>query len=148
MFAISAPAMFLIATIAASVQDKLPDGPGKAELVKVCSECHAAEVVLEQARTAAEWHETLDRMYQGGADASTSEWRLIEQYLDAQLALITINAAASDELQRTFDISEPLAREIVKYRQENGKFTSVDDVKKVPGLEAARVDARKDRLIF
>ncbi len=34
------------------------------------------------------------------------------------------------------------------YRAEKGDFKTVDEVKKVPGLEAGKVDAQKARLVF
>jgi competence protein ComEA len=87
-------------------------------------------------------------MAQLGAEGSPEEWQLLERYLDAQLALIKINSAPAGELQRTFDVPSAIAEAIVKYRQENGHFDAIEDVKKVPGLDAAKVDARKDRLFF
>ena len=138
----------LVLTIAAATQDRFPDAPGKAELIKVCSGCHEAENVFAHPQTAGEWSETLGNMAQLGSEATQEEWRLIEQFLDTQLAMIRINAAAAEELRRTIDIAETLAQAIVKYRQEHGNFKSTDDLKEVPGLDAAKVDARKDRLIF
>jgi competence protein ComEA len=138
----------LVVTIAAATQDRFPDAPGKAELIKVCSGCHEAETVLAHAQSAGEWAETLASMAQLGAEGTPEEWRLIERYLDAQLAMITINKAAADEIQRTVDVPEAVAQAIVTYRRENGNFKSINDLKKVPGLEAAKADARKDRLIF
>ena len=114
----------------------------------MCSGCHEPENVFAYPKTAGEWAGTLANMVQFGAEATEQEWRLIEQYLDAQLALIRINEAAAEELQRTLDVSETVAQATVKYRQEHGTFKSMDDLKNVPGLEAAKVDARKDRLIF
>jgi competence protein ComEA len=138
----------LLLTIAGATQDRFPDAPGKAELIKVCSGCHEAEAVLAHAQTAGEWAETLASMAQQGAEGTPEEWRLIQQYLDAQLALITINKAAADEIRRTVDVPEAVAQAIVTYRRETGNFKSMDDLKKVPGLDAAKVDALKDRLIF
>jgi competence protein ComEA len=138
----------LVLTIAAATQDRFPDAPGKAELIKVCSGCHEAETVLAHAQTSGAWAETLAGMAQIGAEGTPEEWRRIQQYLDAQLALIAINKAAADEIQRTVDVPETVAQAIVTYRREHGNFTSIDGLKKVPGLDAATVDARKDRLIF
>jgi len=132
----------------ATAQDRFPDGTGKAELLKVCSNCHEAETVFESPQTASQWSSTLEQMGQFGAEATDREWRLIEQYLDAQLARIPVNAAAAEELQRTFDVNASTAQAIVAYRKDKGNFTSIDDLKKVPGLEVAKVDARKDRLVF
>ena len=91
---------------------------------------------------------TLATMARQGAEATDEEWRLVEQYLDVNLAIIRINAAAADEIHRTVDVTDTVADAVVKYRDQNGPFKSVDDLKKVPGLDAAKVDARKDRLIF
>ena len=148
MFVVGVAAVLVALTICAATQDRFPNGPGKAEFLKVCSNCHEAETVLAYRQTASEWATTLEKMGQLGAEAAPNEWRLVEQYLDAQLAVININAAAFEELQATFEISEAEAQAIVKYRKDKGNFKSIDDVKKVPGLEAAKVDARKDRLIF
>ena len=148
MFVIVFLASVVVLTLSAAMQDRFPEGPGKAELVKVCSGCHEPENVFAYPKTAGEWSGTLANMAQLGAEATPQEWRLIEQYLDAQLALIRINEAAAEELQRTLDVPETVAQATVKYRQEHGTFKSMDDVKKVPGLEAAKVDARKDRFIF
>jgi competence protein ComEA len=138
----------LVLTIAGATQDRFPDAPGKAELIKVCSGCHEAETVLAHAQTSGGWAETLASMVQLGAEGTPEEWRRIQQYLDAQLALIAINKAAADEIQRTVDVPEAVAQTVVTYRREHGNFKSIDDLKKVPGLDAARADARKDRLIF
>lgn len=60
-----------------------------------------------------------------------------------KLPLISINAAASDELQRTFDITESVAQAIVKYRQEKGtcppgpRFASLASLAEVRSDEAA-----------
>ena len=132
----------------AAAQDRFPDAPGKAELLKVCGTCHGAETVLAHAQTADGWAETLGRMAQLGAEGTQEEWRLVQKYLDSQLALIAINKAVADEIQRTVDIPEAVAQAVVTYRREHGNFKSIDDVKNVPGLEAAKVDARSDRLIF
>ena len=146
--AVGVPTGLLLLTIAAATQDRFPDAPGKAELIKVCSGCHEAENILAHPQTAGEWSETLANMAQLGAEATQEDWHLIEQYLDSQLAMIRINAAAADELRRTVDVPEAVAQAIVKFRQEHGNFKSTDDLKKVPGLGAGTVDARKDRLIF
>lgn len=140
--------VFVSSLIAAGLQDKFPDGPGKAEVVKVCSGCHDAEIVLANLKTPGEWAETLQNMAQQGAEATPAEWGLIEKYLDLNFALIMINKAAVEELQLTMDVTREVADAIVKYRRENGPFKSVDDVKKVAGVDAAKVDARKSRFVF
>jgi competence ComEA-like helix-hairpin-helix protein len=145
---VAAFAAVLIVSIAATGQDKFVDGPGKAELVKVCAGCHDAEIVLANLKTPAEWAETLQNMATQGAEATPVEWGLIEKYLDLNFALIAINKAPAEELPLTMDVSREVADAIVKYRRDNGSFKSVDDVKKVAGVDAAQVDARKRRFVF
>jgi competence protein ComEA len=135
-------------TIVATMQDRFPDGPGKPELMKVCSGCHDAEIVLAHQQTPGEWAETLQNMGQLGAEGTPDEWRLIERYLDVNFASILINKAAADELRITMDLTAEVADAVIKYRQDKGPFESLDDVKKVSGVDAAKVDQCKSRFVF
>jgi competence protein ComEA len=159
MFAVGVVSAVLVSTIVetsvvsgfsrtAATQDRFPDARGKTELLKVCGGCHGAETVLAHAQTADGWAETLGRMVQLGAEGTQEEWRLVQQYLDSQLALIAINKAAADEIRRTVDVPDAVVQAIVTYRREHGNFKSIDDLKNVPGLDAAKVEACRDRLIF
>jgi competence protein ComEA len=132
----------------AATQDGFPDGPGRSEVVRTCRGCHDAEIILANLKTPAEWSETLQDMAVQGAEATPEQWQLIERYIDANFALIPINKASADELQLTMDVAPEVAAAIVKQRQEQGPFKSVDDVKKVSGVDAAKVDARKNRFVF
>jgi len=129
-------------------QDRFPDGPGKPQLVKVCNGCHDAQIVLANLKTPAEWTETLQAMADQGAEATPDEWQLIQQYLNANIALIAINKASADELQVTMDVAADIAAAIVKYRAEKGAFKSVDDIRKVAGVEPSKVEARTKRFVF
>ena len=40
------------------------------------------------------------------------------------------------------------AAAIIAYRAKNGAFKTVDDLKQVPTLDAAKIDAKKDRITF
>jgi len=134
--------------MAAAAQDRFPEGPGKSDLMKVCSGCHDAEIVLSHLQTPAEWTDTFQKMVDLGAEATNEQWRAIEQYIDTNLALIAINKSPAAELQLTMDCTPEVAAAVVKFRQENGPFKSVDDVKRVAGLDGAKVDARKSRFVF
>ena len=37
---------------------------------------------------------------------------------------------------------------IIQYRAKNGPFKSIEDLKKVPGVDTAKIEAKKDRLAF
>ncbi len=48
--------------------------------------------------------------------------------------LVNINTASIDELQTITGIGESKAQSIIKYREENGKFQTIEDIKNVEGI--------------
>jgi competence protein ComEA len=126
----------------------LPDGPGKSALLKVCSDCHGPEAAVGQLKTREEWSKTLDEMAGNGAQGTDEEWNAILAYLDRHFSLIFVNKADAGELARTLDVADADGQAIVRYRNDHGRFETIDDLKKVPGLDRAKVDARKDRFVF
>jgi len=145
---IAALAALLVMSVAVSSQDKFPDGPGKTDVIKVCAGCHDAEIILANLKTPGEWNETLQNMATQGAEATPEQWKLIEQYIDVHFAMVMVNKAPADEIQLTLDVPAEIAAALVKYRQDKGPFKSGDDVKKVPGIDAAKVEAAANRLVF
>jgi len=146
--AIGALAALLAMSAAVSSQDRFPDGPGKADVIKVCSGCHDAEIILANLKTPGEWNETLQNMATQGAEATPEQWKLIEQYIDVHFAMVMVNKAPADEIQIALDVTPEVAAALVKYRQDKGPFKTIDDVKKVPGIDAAKVDAATSRVVF
>lgn len=125
-----------------------PEGPGKAALLKVCSDCHGPESAVAQLKTRDEWTKTLDEMAANGAQGTDEEWNQILEYLDKNYSLILVNKADAKQLANTLDVNAAAAEAIVKYRDEHGRISAIDELKKVPGLDAATLDARKDRFVF
>ena len=126
----------------------LPEGPGRVALLKACNDCHGAESAVAQFKTRAEWSKTLDEMAANGAQASDEEWNQILDYLDKHFSLISVNKADAKSLANTLDVPEDEGEAIVRYREAHGRFGSMDDLKRVPALDPAKVDARKDRFVF
>ncbi len=144
-------AALLLATGATAQQ--LPDGPGKAELQKLCSQCHdvANSVSLRQDR--AGWSETVHKMAALGAKGTPAELKavidyLVEHYPADEIPPIDINKAEAIDLEAGLTLLRSQARLIIKYREEHGAFHSLEDLKKVPGLDVAKIEAKKNRLIF
>jgi hypothetical protein len=67
--------------------DKLPEGRGKAELIKACSSCHAAEAVIGNRNSRKGWTELVDEMIFKGAPATARQRRLIIDYLAKEFPL-------------------------------------------------------------
>jgi competence protein ComEA len=61
---------------------------------------------------------------------------------------IRINKATAKDLESTLSVPANVAEAIVAYRTDNGDFKTIDDVQKVPGVAADKLDAQKARLVF
>jgi competence protein ComEA len=55
-----------------------------------------------------------------------------------------LNTAGTAELTTLPGIGEKLAERIVKYREDNGKFTSVDELMNVSGIGEGKLDALRE----
>jgi competence ComEA-like helix-hairpin-helix protein len=133
---------------------KLPDGPGKATFEKVCGNCHGVEVAVSRRETKDGWNAVIDDMIQRGAQASDDEFGAVSDYLSANFSKATpggkinANTATAAELAAVLEISPEQAAALVKYRNEKGNFQSWMDLAKAPGMDSAKVEAKKDRLTF
>jgi competence protein ComEA len=137
----------LFVSIAAA--QSLPDGPGKDLVETICSECHEPTRVIGQQRTKADWLLKVTEMLQEDQDVTQLERDTIINYLAAHFPKkVNVNKARAKELESGLEISAKEAEAIVGYRADKGGFKTVDDLKKVPGLDAAKVEARKERLEF
>ena len=145
---VATPAAFGRHGLLLAQDSKFPDASGKATFLKLCSECHGPESAVAQFKTRDEWSKTLDDMAANGAQGTDEEWNQVLDYLDKYFSLILINKADAKQLAGALDVPQETAEAVVTYRGEHGRFVSIDDLKKVPGLDPARLEARKDRFVF
>jgi competence protein ComEA len=110
--------------------------------------CHEATLVGRSLRTPTEWEEVLGEMVALGAAGTDEQFAQVTTYLLKNLAKVNVNTARASELALILDIPPATADALVKYRGSNGKFITIDDLKKVPGIDADRLESRKARLTF
>ena len=140
--------------LTAAQELKLPDGPGKATTVKVCGNCHGAEIVIGRQETPEVWGQIVTEMVERGATGTEDEFYEVIDYLaknfskTSPVIKINVNRVTAKDLQSTLAMPEKQAAAIVRYREEKGDFKSIDDLKKVPGIDPAKIDANKKRLAF
>jgi competence protein ComEA len=138
-------------SIPAFCQDKLPEGPGKAALLKVCKGCHPPETVAAKRHTREEWEEVVVQMLNAGAHGSDDDLNLVVDYLTEHFpkaGKINVNKATVSEIVDTLGLASKDANAIVSWREKNGAFNSADDLKKIPGIDAAKIEAKKEQLQF
>jgi competence protein ComEA len=62
---------------------QLPDGPGKATMQRICSGCHAPEIVIGRHETKEAWEQIVSSMVDKGANGTDDEFNTIIGYLAA-----------------------------------------------------------------
>ncbi|MBI4903996.1 MAG: helix-hairpin-helix domain-containing protein [Acidobacteria bacterium] len=141
----------VIATTAAAQQ--LPDGPGRAEIEKMCKGCHemARSISLRQDRDG--WSSTMSKMTAFGMKATEQETNLALDYLAkhypaGDVPPLNINKATAIQLESALSLRRSQAAAIIEYRTRNGQFKSIDDLKKIPNIDIAKIESKKGRIVF
>ncbi|MGL5348104.1 MAG: helix-hairpin-helix domain-containing protein [Peptostreptococcaceae bacterium] len=67
--------------------------------------------------------------------------------IDSNNSKININSASIDELDTLPGVGEATANKIVSYRDENGKFKSIEEIKNVNGIGDKKFLELKDKII-
>ena len=81
---LSAP-YFLAQEKAAPQAADLPEGDGKATVVKICSKCHGLDRFASARKSREDWESILDRMGEAGLKMSDEEYEIVLNYLSKHL---------------------------------------------------------------
>jgi competence protein ComEA len=131
----------------------IPAGPGKDATVKFCANCHSAEQAVSLRQGQEEWAGTIEKMVGMGAKIPDDSYDPILAYLtkhfgpDAPLP-IKVNKASAVELESLLLLKRSESAAILQYRADHGDFKAIDDLRKVPGLDFKKIEAKKDLLVF
>src|ERR1051325_1930877 len=115
----------------------------QADFKTVCAACHGLDMVSD-IRSETEWKDIVEQMVSLGAKGNQQQMEAVMRVLLRRLTKVNVNTATAGQLPLVLDISEATAEAVVKHRDRNGNFKTLDDLKKVPGIDAAKLDARKD----
>jgi competence protein ComEA len=131
----------------------LPDAPGKDETVRICSQCHEIGRAISLHQDRAGWQTTTDKMISLGAKGTPEDFEKVLDYLTKtypaeEIPKVRINSARAIELEAAFTLRRSQAAALIEYRTKHGDFKSIEDLKKVPGLDYARLESKKDRITF
>jgi competence protein ComEA len=132
----------------ARAQD-LPAGPGKDTLEKVCTTCHGLEAIVTLQGNKDIWQSVVDDMKGRGADGSNEDFTAIVNYLARYFGPnVNVNTATAKAMTDDLGVTSAEADAIVKYRADKGNFKDFSDLKKVPGLDAAKLEPIQKRIKF
>lgn len=128
----------------------LPDGKAKTLIENTCTECHGLEQVVNNPMTAEKWRSTVNRMVKKGATLSPEEIDTVVEYLSVYFPpdKVNVNTATSQEIQAGLRFTAAEADAIVEYRKANGNFKDLAALEKVAGLDAKKIEAKKDQVAF
>jgi competence ComEA-like helix-hairpin-helix protein len=127
--------------------------------IEILHASHTSKVADSGSSTKPFGHNRLCRRLQrdpiaaSGDRAADQDFDLIVDYLAKnfpapELPKINVNKATAIELESGLTLRRSQSAAIIEYRTRHGQFKSIEDLKHVPGIDAANVEAKKDRLTF
>jgi competence protein ComEA len=143
---------FLVASLTLAQAQDLPAGKGKELVENTCGSCHGLDVVVAQHATKDGWASIVDYMVSRGASGTPEEIATIVDYLaknfPAAATKTNVNKATAMDLQTQLELTPKDAEAIVKYRTDHGDFKDFGGLAKVPGIDTAKLTAKKDSIVF
>jgi competence ComEA-like helix-hairpin-helix protein len=143
---------FLALSLTVAQAQDLPAGKGKDLVENTCGSCHGLDVVVAQHATKDGWSSIVDYMVSRGATGTPEEIATIVDYLaknfPAAATKTNVNKASSMDMQTQLELTAKDADAIVKYRTDHGDFKDWDSLAKVPGVDTAKLTAKKDSIAF
>jgi len=132
---------------------QLPGGPGLDALQANCTACHDFSRAVSARQDREGWQGTLAKMKDLGMPADTEALELMLDYLSANLPAgapppVNINEANAVELVQNFSLLRSEARALIRYRDEHGPFTTLEDLQAVPDVDFSKFEANPERIAF
>lgn len=156
MDAIARTALCVVAaatmSLAASAQQQLPEGPGRDVTVRMCGTCHPAERGASVRLTEEGWREVIAKMVTLGAKGSDEELETVSTYLATHFKgeaakPLNLNSATAVDLESVAGLLRKEAAAWMDHRSKQAPCKTIDDLKKVRGLDFKKIDQRRDRLV-
>jgi competence protein ComEA len=146
-------ALLALAAAPATVraQAQFPDGPGKAEVQKLCSTCHPADRGASVRLTREGWQDVMTRMVGLGLKGTDEELNAALEYLATHFkgeaaAPLNLNRATPQQLQSIAGLLRSESAVLVSHRAKTPCKT-LDELKAVAGLDFTKIEKRRDRLV-
>jgi competence protein ComEA len=130
----------------------MPDGPGKDVTVRSCGTCHETRRAASVRLTREGWAAVIESMRLRGAKISPEEFPVVLDYLTTHFLgaapqPLNLNTAAQIDLESAGGLLRREAAAVIRYREQHGRFKSVDDLKKIPGLDFKKIERRREAVV-
>ncbi len=145
--------ILLAICISESRAQELPEGPGRDEMMKMCRQCHEVARSISVRQDRAGWSTTINKMVAFGMKGTQQELALVLDYLAKHypaedVPRVNVNTASAIELESGLSLRRSQAAALIAYREKNGNFKTLEDLKKVPALDPTHLEERKLRISF
>jgi competence ComEA-like helix-hairpin-helix protein len=145
-------AVLLAGAASAAVQDSFPDGRGRDVTVRVCGACHSPERSAAVRLTRRGWQDVMGKMVSLGAKGSDEELTAVLDYLSANFKgdapkPVNMNTAPAIDLESVAGLLRKEAAALIAYRTKHGPCKTLEDLKKIPGVDFRKIERRRDRLV-
>jgi len=125
---------FLMLTFAYCVCAQLPEGAGKEEVERICTQCHELQRSTSLHQDHDGWAGTVSKMISLGAQGTNKEFLLAVDYLARSypgepLPKVDVNKARAIEFESLLTIRKSQSAQIIAYRGKNGPFQSIEDTR-------------------
>jgi competence protein ComEA len=145
---LTARAAFSYSAAQAPPDANLPPGAGREKVIAFCADCHGVEVIASQPRTRSHWRSLITDMALCGGRATGEDIEIIIDYAFTHFGIINVNVADERDLRHALQLTPAEAAALIDYRRKNGKFRKLEDMRRVKGLDFAKVAERKARVVF
>ena len=135
------------------LHSEFPPGDGREAVMRVCVKCHSPNIILAYGQNRVGWENTITKMARLGAKGTDDDYSDIADYLTANfppsaIQKVFVNMATDKQLADILGISVDDAKAIIVYRDKVKGFKSIEEMKSVPNVDAKKIDAKKDHLVF
>lgn len=142
----------LVAGASSASAQPLPEGAGRETVVKLCGTCHPPERGASVRLTREGWQDVMTRMVGLGLKASDEDLNTALEYLATHFkgeaaAPLNLNRATPMQLQSVAGLLRSESAALIAHRTKAGPCKTLDDLKGVAGLDFAKIDKRRDRLV-
>ena len=133
---------------------ELPEGKGKAIILRACVGCHKAEELTQYRFSKDEYQVIVYRMGDRGAQATRAELDVIAAYMFEHFpkiedpSKINVNKASAQEMAVGLGLTDDEAKRVVKYRERHGDFHAWGDLLIIYGVDGKKIAAAKDKIGF
>ena len=98
------------------------------------------------------WQDVMTKMVALGAKGTDAELAAVLDYLATHFkgeapTPVNLNTATAIDLESVAGLLRKEAAALIAYRTKHGPCKTLEDLKKVPGVDFRKIDRRRDRLV-